>query len=469
MNNSILEKLSSYDKSALPMHMPGHKRNTDLPGAGYLGCLCAGCDITEIDGFDELHNARGILKDAMALAAGVWGSGRAWFLVNGSTCGILAAMKAVCAPGGKVIVARNCHYSVYHGLELLRLTPHYIYPETDTQTGICKAVTAEDVIRALDACPDAQLLILTSPTYEGVISDIRGICEASHERGVAVLVDEAHGAHLGFGYGFPDGAVHAGADLVVHSLHKTLPSLTQTALLHQNGSRVEPKRVSDALTYFETSSPSYLLLSSIDGCVRLLSENGGGLFPRWRDNLLLFRSRVSGFKRLRLFTPEDAEHDPSKLVIYTGESSVSGFELMKRLRNEYYIECEAAFPDYVIAMTGLGDTEASVLRLADALTEIDLKLASGSRACFCPIVKAETRLPIYEAANASRTTVPTENAAGFICAEYIWAYPPGVPLYVPGEVIDPDFLRLISGYAEAGVSLRSTYGVLPESITVLTE
>ena len=229
----LLERLSTYAASDVyPFHMPGHKRQVKMGITSAPNPFSV--DITEIDGFDNLHHAEDILKESMNSAAAVYGADRSWYLVNGSTCGILAAIAAAVKPGEKILMARNSHKSAYHAVILNQLEPVYLYPEEVPEFQIPGGIEPEQVERALLEHPEIRAVFVTSPTYEGIVSDIQGIAATAHRHGAALIVDEAHGAHLPFGDGsyFPDGALQEGADLVIQSLHKTLPSLTQTAILH---------------------------------------------------------------------------------------------------------------------------------------------------------------------------------------------------------------------------------------------
>ena len=270
---SLPARLEELSKSGqIPLHMPGHKRNEAL--AEYLHTLGARLDITEITGFDDLHDAQGILRAAQERAAALWGVRKSWFLINGSTGGILAGIRALAPAGSRVLVARACHKSVFHALELCRLRPAFLQPQPVPGWSFAGPVNPESLAQGLARFPDAKLVILTSPTYEGLLSDLPALVKLAHDAGVPVLVDEAHGAHLGLYGAFPAGAVAAGADLVIQSLHKTLPSLTQTAILHCAGPLADPSAVDRQLAVFETSSPSYLLMASLDGCVGWLTEQG---------------------------------------------------------------------------------------------------------------------------------------------------------------------------------------------------
>lgn len=456
--SALRERLEEYAASgALPMHMPGHKRN--LTAAPFLTPLGGGLDITEIDGFDDLHNAGGILRDEMDRAAALWGAKRSFFLVGGSTCGLLAAIYALGAGGGRAVVARNCHKSVYHGLELCGLTPNWLRPDWCAPLGIWGSVSPDEVARALEETPDARFVLLTSPTYEGVLSDIAAIAALCHARDVPLLVDEAHGAHLGFG-GFLPGAVSLGADVVVHSAHKTLPSLTQTALLHLNGTLVDEGAVERALGIFQTSSPSYLLLASLSGCVGFLEQREP--FARWREGLSAFDREIAGLEHLQMPNygalagrswPGVFAWDESKLMIFGSR----GFSLMDALRREFSIELEMAQPHYALAMTGAGDDEASLIRLARALTALDREL--GGEVAPVPGPQPDlppARLSLRAALNAPFEVLPLGEAAGRISAQYLWVYPPGVPLTVPGEELTAELLDRLEELVRGGAVLRSS-------------
>lgn len=455
--------------------MPGHKRNCAL--SPYLKTLGAEYDITEINGFDDLHDANGMLAKAMERAAGLWGSRDAYFLVNGSTCGILAGIRAATLQEDKVLVARNAHKSVYHAMELCNLEPIFMMPSTEPSFGIFGSICPEEVERALEQNPDVRLVVLTSPTYEGVISDIAGVCEAAHTHNIPVLVDEAHGAHLGFSDYFSGGSVKAGADIVVQSLHKTLPSLTQTALLHLNGDLVQRQNVARQLSIFETSSPSYLLMASIDGCVQLLAQQGKELFCAWEEMLRKFDEMIIPLSHLRVLahgTAKDKQFeniyltDPGKIVISTRGTTLSGSELMMILREKYFIELEMAAGDYVIAMTGLGDTEKTLTSLAQALIEIDKSCKSTQMNKVARYPKLpELVCDVTDALQGEHILVPAKEAAGKISADYLWAYPPGIPLIIPGERIDEDLIMYISESEYRGIHIKSTFGNLPDTFAVL--
>ena len=378
-NTHILQtQLEKYVRQGLyPLHMPGHKRLVQ-PAPG----LPSSWDLTEVEGTDDLHDAGGILSDAMRRTARLWGAERTWYLVNGSTCGLLAAIRALAGHGAEVICARNCHKAVFHAIELSGYRVRWLMPAVNEEWGICGGISALQVQAALSRYPAAKAVILTSPTYEGILSDIKGICRVCHEKGIPVLVDEAHGAHLmplSAASGFPAGALAGGADLVVQSPHKTLPSLTQTALLHLQGRIADPARVEEELDIFETSSPSYPLMASLDGCTGILREQGEELFQRWADRIGRFDVTVrSRLHRIRILGHTDYSSaygvcDPGKILIDAGPVGMDGRKIAGILREKYRMETEMTRGSLVLAMTSICDEEEALDRLALALEEIEKK------------------------------------------------------------------------------------------------
>lgn len=458
----LIEKLKEYNETYIPMHMPGHKRNMELSSeSSYLKDLSAHLDITEVQGFDDLHSPEGILLESMKEAAEFWGSETSRYLVNGSTCGILSSIYALTEPGDKILVARNCHKSVYHAMEIRRLRPVFILPEEDEETGILLDIRPDQVKSKLIEHGDIKLVVITSPTYEGVISDIRKICMRAHEQGIPVLVDEAHGAHLGHFGVFPKGAIESGADVVIQSMHKTLPSLTQTAILHINGKLIDRVEICRAISMFETSSPSYLLIASMDSCMKLLKEEGKALLKEWKSDLDSVRRGMEEFRHLKLFRHRGKnffDYDVSKIVIYTGDTSMTGSELAELLRRKYRIETEMSSTDYCIAMTGLGDKAENMKQLGRALRDIDGELErcsnEGRRSTKTKYLLPKQCTDLGRAISSPGELIHHFEAEGRICGEYIWAYPPGIPLLAPGELITSDILALFDYYTRQGIQLR---------------
>ncbi len=477
---SLLERLEAHRQGGyLSLHMPGHKENTAL--APYLAQLGAQWDITELPGFDDLHDPEGILAQAMDRAARLFGSRKSWLQVNGSTGGLLAAVRAATHRGDTVLVARHCHKAVYHALELCGLTPVFLQAPVVEGLGITGSLTPDQVAQALAAHPEARLLVYPSPTYDGVVSDTAGICAVAHAQGVPVLVDEAHGAHLGLHPAFPANAMALGADLAVASLHKTLPSLTQTALLHASGQRVPLPQVARQTGIFQSSSPSYLLMASIDSCLRLLEDQGEALCAAWARRLAEFDRQIQGLQFLRCpghgaavgeAIPGVFAWDPTKILISTRDSALTGVELKDRLRAEYHIEVEMALDHYAVAMTGLGNGDDMPSRLAQALLALDRE--AGPRQGE-PLPPAEPytlpprKLGLEEAAMGPGGLTFLYDAMGKVSGEYIWAYPPGIPLVTPGEEITVDLVETVEQLYQAGVRLIGTRGKPPFTTFALGE
>lgn len=472
----LKEELEQYVNSGIyPFHMPGHKRLVP-PAAG----LAADCDLTEVEGVDDLHHAQGILRAAMDRTAALFGSARTWYLVGGSTVGNLAAIRAAVPAGSEVLVARNSHKSVFHAIELGSLRAHWLWPETDPAWGISGSIAPDQVAGALEQYPDARAVIVTSPTYEGVVSDIAGIAAVCHRHGAGIplIVDEAHGAHFGLferDY-FPDSSVHQGADLVVQSAHKTLPSLTQTALLHLNSTLVSAAAVEQQLNIFETSSPSYLLLCSLDGCTGLLRRYGKDWFHTWRSHLeqLDTAFRTKPLRHLRLLchgcdTKENhagfCNFDPGKILIGSDAAEWDGARLAEVLRHEDRIETEMHGGRHVLCMTSCCDSAEGFRRLEEALRRIDDSIPSGSAVpdggAVVPAVPGtgsgeQTALTISEAVRRPAAAVPFAACEGRIAAEYVYPYPPGVPVIVPGERITADGLAYLTACLREGTTVIRT-------------
>ena len=444
--NNLYARLSQYaDSDAYPFHMPGHKRNSAfLPYT-----LPYELDITEISGFDNLHDSHGILKVCTEKAQKAFSSKNSYMLVGGSTCGILSAVSSVVSFGDEIIAARNCHKSVYNACAINNLTMHFIYPPQDKESGICSSVDPESVRKILLEYPESKAIVITSPTYEGVISDIRSIAEIAHSHGIPLIVDNAHGAHQHFCRLSREGEpIECGADIVISSLHKTLPSLTQTAIAHIGGSLIDKSVFENKLSVFETSSPSYILMASMDICFDFLLDCEQE-FERYCSRLASFGEKMSKLKNLRVLChgTDNAAHgffafDKGKIVILTGHTDINGIQLMERLRSDYGIELEMAYPTYAVAMTSVCDSDEGFARLCKALLDIDSKLSYRETKLSLPDI------PKPEMAHSSTDT-------NIISRSYIYAYPPGIPIVIPGEIIDTNVQSYITALKKAGVEVLS--------------
>ncbi len=467
---SLYRALSAYSESDFyPCHMPGHKRNS-LSGemADFYKI-----DITEIEGFDNLHQAEGILLEAQERANRLYGADETFFLVNGSTCGVLAAVMTSAESGKQILMARNCHKSVYHAAILQGLAVRYYYPQMIGEYDICDGVDCREIERLLDQYPDCAAVVITSPTYEGVVSDVARIADIVHERGKILIVDEAHGAHLGICGTEADshqnkGAVAQGADLVIHSLHKTLPSMTQTALLHVKGDRVDRAKLRKYLSMFQSSSPSYVLMASMDSCMRYLERQGRERFIAMEAHYKLFCDKMEELRHIRIGKMRDVSEktyaltdwDTGKVVISVKGTNLTGKELSEILRKEYHIELEMAAQTYALAMMTLMDEAQGWQRLADALTEIDARIEkSAGDSTENGFVCTKAKLTMTQAFHSQREETALEEAAGRISADFITPYPPGIPLVAPGELIDRELIVTIKEQIETGLCVQ---GVTPE-------
>ena len=460
----LYEKLRKYcDSDYYPFHMPGHKRRLGMGMGDPLGY-----DITEIEGFDNLHHPEGILLEAQRRAARLYGAEETHFLVNGSTAGILCAIGA-CAPSGRILMARNSHRAAYHALSLNRLEAVWLYPGKFVPEGETEAsweelngpILAADAEAALEACPDVRAVFITSPTYDGVCSDVAAIARAAHRRGLPLIVDGAHGAHFGMHPLFPENAVRQGADLVIHSLHKTLPAPTQTALLHVQGDRVDRRRLRRLLAVYQTSSPSYVLMAGIDRCVGLLEREKDRLFGELAGHLDWFRRETGNLELLRL----PKSDDPSKILISAERAGLTGLEIQKFLREEAHLELEMAAGSYALALTSVGDDREGFVRLATALGQLEERLKREKRegksrkwqsGKFAGYFKNQTAMSISRAEESPQQQVLLEKSLGLISGEYIFRYPPGVPLAVPGERIGSQLLEQILRERDLGYDIQGS-------------
>lgn len=467
----LYDKLISYrEEGDYPFHMPGHKRNTDL-------CLMVNpysIDITEIEGFDNLHQSEGILLKLSDRLRSLYGSGKAYPLVNGSTGGILAGIFAAAKNEDTVLIARNCHKSVFHAIILNRLKPLYLYPP-NLEEDIYGGIAADDIEEAFRKNPEISLVVITSPAYDGIVSDIRKIAEIVHSHGALLLVDEAHGAHLGFQEGFPESAVTQGADIVIQSLHKTLPSPTQTAVLHSNRSDLNCK-IEQYLSIYESSSPSYLLLAGIDRCISILEDRGKELFASYNKRLNNFYVSMEQLKYLRVIGSGEEglvdkyRKDPSKIIICVRGTTLSGHELHMLLRERYHLIMEMEAPGYVLGITSICDTLEGFDRLSTALMEIDAQLKAGSSRdnnTFSFISRPEQVLLPGAAINKQTEQVLLEASVGRISAAFISMYPPGSPLLVPGERINEELTRYILWLQREGYTITGLSGESKDKIEVI--
>ena len=439
-----------------PFHMPGHKRQKEWLEGLY------NIDITEITGADDLHAPVGIIRDSQSRAAMLYGTVSTIFMTGGSTSGVLSAISAVCDFGQSIIIARNCHKSVYNACLVNHLNAHYIYPTIKHRLCAYGEVLASDVDATMKSS-GAKTVVITSPTYEGIVSDIKSIAKVVHKNGGILIVDSAHGAHLGFSDYFPKSARSLGADIVIESAHKTLPCLTGAALLHICTHRVSFAEIQKALGVFETSSPPYPILCSIDRALTKIQE--ADLFTPYVSKLEKFYSQAKQLKNLCLF--ESADFDRGKLVISTEKANISGFELKSILLEKYKLELEMAMPNYALAMTSVADSSEGFDRLISALIEIDKTLVLKNKSTLFAPPKCDKVKELWD--SSPTELISAKNADCKVAREFIYAYPPGCPIIAPGERLSADVLDYLSNLSADGAQILSSEGNYPDNISVLKE
>ena len=483
----LINRLAAYARSDMyPFHMPGHKRRTGPEESFMNSCTDSftnpfAVDITEIEGFDNLHHPEGILKDSMKWAADVYGADQTYYLINGSTGGILAAVCVSVPRGGRILVSRNCHKSVYHGICLNQLKTSYVYPQEIEGLGIQGGITAEDVDRMLNRYMDTQAVLIVCPTYDGIVSDIEAIARIVHRAGLPLIVDEAHGAHFRYDAMFPVSALDLGADVVIQSVHKTLPSLPQTALLHikcnrpDGGCYADRERIDRYIHMVQSSSPSYVLMASIENSIYQMEQTDTAPYGKQLHRL---RRRLGQMRHLRLADTGligqagIRDLDISKIVVSTrgtclypavdGLTGFTGAHLDDILRREYHLEMEMCGADYVTAITTVMDSGEGLERLGDALTRIDTQLTdagykpdgrSGNQKSVYSM-RCDTAMSMGEAMEEKMASVGLEDSAGCISGEFVYIYPPGIPIVAPGEWISRPILEVILEYRDKGLPVQ---------------
>lgn len=441
------------DKHTVSFHMPGHKGSAIYKKFGYTEFLekMMDCDITEIIGADNLFQTEGILKAAQEEYAKLYNVKRAYMLVNGTSGGVIAAIMASVPKGGKLVMARNSHKAIYNALLLADIQPVYAYPEMIEEYGISGEITAEEITRCLDENPDASAVILPSPNYYGICSDIRKIAEIVHARGKILIVDQAHGAHLKFfsDCGFsdmPQSAEEQGADIAVNSIHKTLASFTQSAALTFNSDLLDHYTLEDKLQMIQSTSPSYILMGSLDINADIIKNHKEEVFTAWHDALAYFYAEAENLPGLAVI--RDAKLDFTKINLDMSAYGLSGAELEQMLM-EKGIYAELTTGNILMCMTGIGNTKEDMEKLLEALREIAAShpLAEGKKQT--PPAVLEARFELC-AVPAKKERIPLEMGAGRICASSIIPYPPGIPFICPGERITEEVITYIAALREAG-------------------
>jgi arginine/lysine/ornithine decarboxylase len=463
--------LNHAELDPVSFHMPGHKGSGLYKRFGYQNFLehIMDCDITEILGADNLFQTEGIIKNVQDKYASLYNANKSYLLVNGTSGGIIASILASVQKGKKIIMARNCHKSVFNALTLADIQPIYAYPELNIKYGISGPIPPSEIEELLKKNPEADAVILPSPNYYGICSDIETISEIVHRYNKVLIVDQAHGAHLMMFHKFssselPKSAEESGADITINSIHKTLASFTQSAILNINSDRVSQYAIEDKLQCIESTSPSYLLMASLDINSAILMEYGETLMAEWFENLNAFYKEAKKIRGLE-FIDQEPGMDWTKINFSMGSLGISGEELETILTEKYGIFIELYTGNLVMCMTGIGNTKADYETLLFALKVISEQHKNLDRD---HITKVETpavvpavafkKVPIFDIPKIKKS-VPILEAEGLICTSSIIPYPPGIPLVCPGEKLDMDILVYIKALRERGEKVIGVNGL----------
>ena len=435
-------------------HMPGHKGSDIYHRYGYDAFLekFIDCDITEIPGADNLFQTEGVIKDTAEKYRSLYDVKKSYLLINGTSGGLIASVLATVPQGKKLVMARNCHKSVFNALTLGGIEPVYAYPSMIEEYGVSGQILPEEIERCLLENQDAEAVILPSPNYYGICSDIKAIADVVHSYGKVLIVDQAHGAHLKFMPGEPLAAEECGADIVVNSTHKTLVSFTQSAVLNLNSDRVAQYVLEDKLQAIQSTSPSYLLMASLDINADILEAHGDELLTAWQNNIESFYAKAAAVPGLKLMEVPGAM-DKTKINIDMSYYGIDGNHLEEILM-EKGIYCELVTGNILMCMTGIGNTESDFVRLLEALEEIAKRSEAGVEdgkefnedgAVLWMKRRALHKLP------EKKQHVSLDESEGLICASSIIPYPPGIPFICPGEAIgreDIEYIKLLRGRGE---------------------
>ncbi|WP_195940840.1 aminotransferase class I/II-fold pyridoxal phosphate-dependent enzyme [Romboutsia sp. 1001713B170131_170501_G6] len=469
MKTEIINQLREIvETNLISFHVPGHKLGKIYDKLGYSDIVknIYKMDTTEIPGTDNLHSPEGIIKKSQERASKVFKSDVTYYLVNGSTCGIQGAIMALCNPKDKIIVNRDCHQSVINSCILADIEPIYILSKIDKETNIQEGIHIEEAKKIIDNNLGAKAILLTYPTYYGRTFDLKEICDYAHKHKIAVIVDEAHGAHLGLSDRLPKTALEEGADIVIQSTHKTLPSFTQSSMIHIKGDRVDRQKLSTMLRIIESSSPSYMLMSSLELAVDIYETKGNELMEELLDN-------IEKFKEKNKNTSFDIynEDDKTKLFLSSKKLGMTGYELEDLLREKYNIQVELANYYGVLLICTIGNTKEDLDRLSEALEDMSNRYKRDSyiECLEYPVVIPEKVLNPREAFYKNKKSVKIYESIGQICAEYVIPYPPGVSLLSPGEVITKEIIDYVILCHKKGMNINGIKDSNLEFIEIISD
>jgi lysine decarboxylase len=477
----ILKGLIDYSKENIAyFHMPGHKGGNAFKKVGFeaFDADLLSMDVTEVSGIDNLHCPEAAIKEAQELAAQAFGAQHTFFLVNGTTCGIYSMILAAANPGDKIIIPRNCHKSVTGAVILGRLQPIYINPELDSKFNFASGISPAAVQKAIQENRDAKAVVITSPTYYGVCSDLEQIARIAHENNMLLLVDEAHGAHFGFHGGLPKTALKCGADMVAQSTHKTLPSMTQSSMLHVRSNKVDVDRLKLFLQLTQSTSPSHILLASLDSARYIMQQKGEELLNDviyWCNWL---RNEVNSNENLRCLSKADIgragifDIDSTRITVNFAKSGLSGTKADELLRSRFKLQVEMADLSNIVAICTVGDSIDSIRKLANGIKTLAQDSIGYNNDGESQEIEAfknipEMKLLPWEAVYQAKEEVPIENSLGRICGEMIIPYPPGIPIIMPGEIISRDIIDYSLECRSKGIKINGAKDASLKYITTI--
>ena len=468
MENYILNKLKELkNDNLISFHVPGHKMGKVFEKLGYEDILkkIYTLDTTEIDGTDNLHNAKEIIKDSQDRAARVFNSDKTIYLVNGTTCGIEAAIMSVCPPKSKIIVNRDCHQSVINACILGDIEPIYLSSRVCEKTNIIMGLDIEDTKSVIDRNLDAKAIVLTYPTYYGRTFDLKSICDYAHSKNMIVIVDEAHGAHLQLSEELPKSAIEQGADIVVQSTHKTLPAFTQSSMMHIKGDKIDDNKIKAMLRFLESSSPSYMLLTSLELAVDIYDKHGKELMRNLIKNIDNFKSKFKNNENIII----DNNMDKTKIFISLKNLGITGYDLDNILREKYKIQVELSNYYGVLLICTIGNDEGDFTRLEKSLEDLLLNISIGKilEDTNYPKTIPKKILNPRDAFYSDKKTIKLEDSIGKISGEYIIPYPPGISLISPGEMITQEIITYIQQGVKNGMIVNGIKDINLEYIDVI--
>ena len=457
----IHEALEKFRKKrVVPFDVPGHKRgrgNKELKD--FLGETCVGIDVNSMKPLDNLCHPVSVIKEAEQLAAEAFGAAHAFLMVGGTTSAVQSMVLAVCKRGDKIILPRNVHRSVINAMVLCGAVPVYVNPDVDQKLGIALGMKVSQVEEAIKENPDAVAIFVNNPTYYGICSDIRSIVKLAHDNDMYVLADEAHGTHFYFGDNLPIDAISAGADMAAVSMHKSGGSLTQSSIL-LIGKEMHEGYVRQIINLTQTTSASYLLLSSLDISRRNLALRGKEIFAQVMDLAEYARKEISNIGGYYAYSSDMINHDSiydfdkTKLSIYTLDIGLAGIEVYDKLRDEYDIQIEFGDMGNILAYLSIGDRKQDIERLASSLAEIKRLNSRGKEGLMShEYISPELAVSPQAAFYADKEQLDLQETSGRICSEFLMCYPPGIPILAPGEMITDRILDYIIYAKEKGCSI----------------